>query len=127
MSVAEAIEAWRDFYGAVANATAALLGLVFVGMSLHLTLRRTPTPMPARHDASALRWRPCRRLLWCSFTRTHAARSAAWRWCSSGTDRALDDPTLFRGFGVSWRGDVRPERLTDLSADEPWRVDCADI
>jgi hypothetical protein len=42
MSVADAIQAWRHFYGAVANAGAALLGLVFVGMSLHLSLRQAP-------------------------------------------------------------------------------------
>ena len=37
--MAEAVASWRDFYAAVANAGAALLGLVFVGMSLQLTLR----------------------------------------------------------------------------------------
>lgn len=40
MIVAETIDAWREFYGAVANATAALLGLTFVDISFHLTLRR---------------------------------------------------------------------------------------
>lgn len=54
MGIAEAIEGWRDFYGAVANATAALLGLVFVGMSLHLTLRRAPTPVRSLALASAI-------------------------------------------------------------------------
>jgi hypothetical protein len=41
MDVSTTIDAWRDFYGAVANAAAALLGLVFVGTSLHVTLRRS--------------------------------------------------------------------------------------
>jgi hypothetical protein len=50
----ELIAAWRDFYGAVANATAALLGLVFVGMSLHLTLRRPATPVKSLALASAI-------------------------------------------------------------------------
>ena len=54
MGIAETIEGWRDFYGAVANATAALLGLVFVGMSLHLTLRRAPTPVTSLALASAI-------------------------------------------------------------------------
>jgi hypothetical protein len=54
MGVVEAIEAWRDFYGAVANATAAPLGLVVVGMSLHLTLRRAPTPVRSLALASAI-------------------------------------------------------------------------
>jgi hypothetical protein len=54
MDFAEAIDAWRDFYGAVANATAALLGLVFVGMSLHLTLRRAPAPVRSLALASAI-------------------------------------------------------------------------
>lgn len=54
MGIAETIAAWRDFYGAVANATAALLGLVFVGMSLHLTLRRAPTPVTSLALASAI-------------------------------------------------------------------------
>ena len=54
MGIAEAIQAWRDFYGAVANATAALLGLVFVGMSLQLTLRRAATPIRSLALASAI-------------------------------------------------------------------------
>ena len=39
MELREAIEAWRDFYAAAANAGAALLGLVFVGLSIHLVGR----------------------------------------------------------------------------------------
>ncbi len=35
----QAIEAWGEFYAAVANAGAALLGLVFVGISIHLSAR----------------------------------------------------------------------------------------
>lgn len=54
MGIADAIEGWRDFYGAVANATAALLGLVFVGMSLHLTLRQAPGPVRSLALASAI-------------------------------------------------------------------------
>jgi hypothetical protein len=54
VGVVETIDAWRDFYGAVANATAALLGLVFVGLSLHLTLRRAPTPVRSLALASAI-------------------------------------------------------------------------
>ena len=50
----EAITDWRDFYGAVANATAALLGLVFVGMSLHLTLRGAGAPVRSLALASAI-------------------------------------------------------------------------
>ena len=53
MGIADAIEGWRDFYGAVANATAALLGLVFVGMSLHLTLRAA-APVKSLALASAI-------------------------------------------------------------------------
>lgn len=54
MGINESIEGLRDFYGAVANATAALLGLVFVGMSLHRTLRRAPTPVTSLALASAI-------------------------------------------------------------------------
>ena len=54
MGIAEAIELWRDLYGAVANATAALLGLVFVGMSLHITLRRAEAPTRSLALASAI-------------------------------------------------------------------------
>lgn len=54
MGIGSAIEGWRDFYGAVANATAALLGLVFVGMSLHLTLRRAPALVRSLALASAI-------------------------------------------------------------------------
>jgi hypothetical protein len=39
MELREAIERWRDFYAAVANASAALVGLVFVGVSIQLGRR----------------------------------------------------------------------------------------
>jgi hypothetical protein len=39
MELRETIEGWRDFYAAVANASAALVGLVFVGVSLQLARR----------------------------------------------------------------------------------------
>ncbi|HEX6290953.1 MAG TPA: hypothetical protein VFZ66_17340 [Herpetosiphonaceae bacterium] len=39
MEVREAITAWREFYAAVANVGAALVGLVFVGVSIHLSRR----------------------------------------------------------------------------------------
>ena len=34
---AASLSSWHDFYGAVASASAALLGLLFVGVSFHLT------------------------------------------------------------------------------------------
>jgi hypothetical protein len=54
MGMVEAIDGWRDFYGAVANAAAALLGLVFVGMSLHLSLRRASRPVRSLALGSAI-------------------------------------------------------------------------
>ncbi|HEX5588956.1 MAG TPA: hypothetical protein VFX65_01535 [Candidatus Limnocylindrales bacterium] len=43
----EALFAWRDFYGAVANASAALVGLVFVGLSIRLTRSALPASAKA--------------------------------------------------------------------------------
>lgn len=54
MDIAEAIDTWRDFYGAVANAAAALLGLVFVGLSLHLSLRRASAAVRSLAVGSAI-------------------------------------------------------------------------
>jgi hypothetical protein len=54
MGMVEAIDAWRDFYAAVANAAAALLGLVFVGLSLHLSLRRQTAPVRSLAIGSAI-------------------------------------------------------------------------
>lgn len=39
MELREAILGWRDFYAALANVGAALVGLVFVGVSIHLARR----------------------------------------------------------------------------------------
>ena len=54
MSLAELIAEWRDFYAAVASAAAALLGLVFVGLSLHLSLRRASAPVRSLALGSAI-------------------------------------------------------------------------
>jgi hypothetical protein len=43
MELREAIEGWREFYAAVANVGAALVGLVFVGVSIHLSRRPLDT------------------------------------------------------------------------------------
>jgi hypothetical protein len=38
-TVEDAFTVWREFYAAVANASAALVGLVFVGLSIRLSRR----------------------------------------------------------------------------------------
>jgi modulator of FtsH protease len=52
--VMQLIGDWRDFYAAVANAAAALLGLVFVGLSLQLTMRQAGGPVRSLAIGSAI-------------------------------------------------------------------------
>jgi hypothetical protein len=57
MSVSDALVEWRTFYSAVAEAGGTLLGLVFVGITIHLGRHRsTFAPAPL---GSARSWRCC--------------------------------------------------------------------
>jgi len=54
MSLAEAVTGWHQFYLGAASVAAVLLGLVFVGMSIHYDLRRVDRRLVAMATESAV-------------------------------------------------------------------------
>ncbi|MGZ3631933.1 MAG: hypothetical protein ACXWQ6_05335 [Candidatus Limnocylindrales bacterium] len=54
MDLPTAVAGWRDFYLASAGAAAVLLGLIFVGMSLHYDLRQLDRRLVAMATESAV-------------------------------------------------------------------------